>query len=339
MKTLTALTISLFASVGTAHAEAQLCEKGGDVRTLEVLKPGVVGKACDLRYTYNNGATVKTPYHANNSVGFCGQKAETLLAELRQSGFTCNEVATTVTASVAEPAPSATPSADAAVAQALETVPETAAASVAQAAPSEITSPAPATIEEAATPASAPAQIQDVAQDVAQDVTESAAEQSIPEPTTSVAEAPAAELSAPSATIEEPAIEVAKVENNPASSIEPAPASQGPVTLTKVSEVPVNARRPKKSAVGRLLGAEPDEVTEPTLATTARPIRVAATTTASTPEVPALEAPKVEKLRPSPEVIKGILAAQSAAWNEGDLEAFMGGYWKSADLRLSLIHI
>src|SRR5205823_6180722 len=32
--------------------------------------------------------------------------------------------------------------------------------------------------------------------------------------------------------------------------------------------------------------------------------------------------------------VRGVLADQAVAWNKGDLEGFMAGYWKSADLSL-----
>ncbi|MEL7488004.1 MAG: nuclear transport factor 2 family protein, partial [Pseudomonadota bacterium] len=119
------------------------------------------------------------------------------------------------------------------------------------------------------------------------------------------------------------------------------------------------ARTPRKSAVGRLVGAEPQaapvleektlnapvqatpvaaappppesatSVTEPQPVAAAQPV-------SATPEKAddqAAAPKKSQKLRPAPAVIKGVLAAQAAAWNEGDLEAFMAGYWKDPDLR------
>jgi ketosteroid isomerase-like protein len=35
----------------------------------------------------------------------------------------------------------------------------------------------------------------------------------------------------------------------------------------------------------------------------------------------------------SEQAIRGVLDTQAAAWNRGDLEAFMAGYWKSPDLK------
>ncbi|MEL6362208.1 MAG: nuclear transport factor 2 family protein, partial [Pseudomonadota bacterium] len=42
----------------------------------------------------------------------------------------------------------------------------------------------------------------------------------------------------------------------------------------------------------------------------------------------------VSKPRSSQDLIKAVLNAQAAAWNEGNLLAFMSGYWDSPDLRL-----
>jgi beta-aspartyl-peptidase (threonine type) len=35
---------------------------------------------------------------------------------------------------------------------------------------------------------------------------------------------------------------------------------------------------------------------------------------------------------PAPSAVRGVLDAQVEAWNRGDLEAFMAGYWRSPDL-------
>ncbi len=48
------------------------------------------------------------------------------------------------------------------------------------------------------------------------------------------------------------------------------------------------------------------------------------------PDCPCLQAPAPE---PSPEAaVRQVLDAQVAAWNRGDLDAFMAGYWSSPDL-------
>ncbi|HXI87247.1 MAG TPA: DUF4440 domain-containing protein, partial [Parvularculaceae bacterium] len=38
--------------------------------------------------------------------------------------------------------------------------------------------------------------------------------------------------------------------------------------------------------------------------------------------------------RPPEDIIRSVLLAEAAAWNEGDLDAFMGGYWNSPQTRL-----
>jgi beta-aspartyl-peptidase (threonine type) len=47
----------------------------------------------------------------------------------------------------------------------------------------------------------------------------------------------------------------------------------------------------------------------------------------------ALLAGGADEPKPAPEAaVKKVLADQEAAWNKGDLEGFMAGYWKSPDL-------
>ncbi|MEM9706359.1 MAG: nuclear transport factor 2 family protein [Pseudomonadota bacterium] len=41
----------------------------------------------------------------------------------------------------------------------------------------------------------------------------------------------------------------------------------------------------------------------------------------------------VPRFRPTQDVIRSVINAQAAAWNEGDLNAFMEGYWKSPNMR------
>lgn len=48
-------------------------------------------------------------------------------------------------------------------------------------------------------------------------------------------------------------------------------------------------------------------------------------------------APKAGTLHESPDeqAITAVLAAQQAAWNAGDIDSFMQGYWQSPDLRFA----
>ena len=88
-----------------AYAQAQICTSGANTRTLEIIQPGKVGKACDLRVLYEPGGVVKTPFHANNNSGFCAQKLPTVVASLKANGFTCAAGAATVTAAVPQTQP------------------------------------------------------------------------------------------------------------------------------------------------------------------------------------------------------------------------------------------
>ena len=62
-----------------------------------------------------------------------------------------------------------------------------------------------------------------------------------------------------------------------------------------------------------------------------------ATNAAPVAETPVVEAsapkPVAAKPRLAEDVIKNVLYAQAAAWNDGDLNAFMNGYWKNDNVR------
>jgi beta-aspartyl-peptidase (threonine type) len=126
-------TVALLALSGGAEAAtlaAQTCTRGTDVRVIEVVSPGEVGAACDLRYTREAGKNISVPFNASNSTSFCGQRARDLATSLASSGFTCtNAGAFDKIAAMREavdldailaggPSPSAAPSNDALVAEA-----------------------------------------------------------------------------------------------------------------------------------------------------------------------------------------------------------------------------
>ena len=303
--TATAMLVTgfVFANIAQAQAQSQTCTKGGDVRMLDVIKPGAVGNACDLRYTYNNGQTVKTPFHANNSAGFCAEKAAGLVRDLESQGFACAASGDVVAAA---PAPA--------------TVAE------APAAPEQSVAEQPAPLQ----PASGQPASGQSAEDVINEVAEVLAETRQSDPTTPPAEKVLSEIS------------IAEAAPEPVSApAEPAAASGAPVTLTSAAAIAEQAPAPRKSAVGRLVGATPEAQPDPVKIAQA-PAAEERFTPATTVTTPAIEEPyaeeekpkkKSQKLRPAPEIIRGVLSAQSAAWNEGDLEAFMAGYWKSPDLR------
>ena len=82
---------SLCALALTPALADETCARGEDVRVIEVLTPGEVGAACDLRYTRDGGSNVSVPYHADNSSDFCGERARALVASLVDAGFVCTQ--------------------------------------------------------------------------------------------------------------------------------------------------------------------------------------------------------------------------------------------------------
>ena len=133
---------------------------------------------------------------------------------------------------------------------------------------------------------------------------------------------------------------------------EPAPrhtANAGPADLTDKAEPNIQGAG-RKRAVGRLVGAEPDAGPPPEVELAAAepassspaPQQQGATavTNASADasmkiakvETPVADAAKFASRAPA-DIIRSTLNAQVAAWNEGNLDAFMETYWKSEDLK------
>jgi uncharacterized protein (TIGR02246 family) len=358
------LTALLGAAAAPALAgESQTCTRGTDVRRIDVLTPGVVGRACDLKVTRDNGAYVSTPFHANNSESFCAERALEIISGLRTSGFQCAPSAPALKEVSAPEAGAGTSAAETAAAQA-----ETPAAPTQEAAAVAPEEPAPAAAEVGGLPAqpeqaaaesaavdlaaapepagptveagdagsvTAPIAVPLETPTITPQVAEAAPEQ------TDVAQSPMsarAPTGSPAVmrSVEPAAQAIAALEQPPIADEEmrtpagaPKIANGSPVALapTAVSTAPtVRSPRP---AVGRLIGAAAD----------AKPLDVAvepaAATPAAAPTAPVRTAMhgSEPRARPAEDIIKGVLAAQVAAWNEGDLEGFMGGYWKDPDLR------
>ncbi|MEX0645376.1 MAG: nuclear transport factor 2 family protein [Parvularculaceae bacterium] len=304
-------------AVGAASAETQRCARGTDVRTIEAVTPGVVGAACDLRYA--RGGAVTVPYRADNSAGYCAEQAANLVASLVGAGFACTPV---------EGAGAESPLAQ-----------------------------VHATAAPAATPPAAPAPVT------------KAQPLDPPEPNAELADAEASNVGGPAedaeidrqARITSPSVDDGELEGGSTSlSPEYAPlvpaapsgvASRGPIALaptTASADAPV-ARAPQ-SSVGRLVGAAPDaaplslktaepaqeERIAPALAAkaaAAAPSLVAGGSTAGAAASVSTSTLAPAAQRPSRDVIRNVLTAQAAAWNEGDLDAFMRGYWNNPDLR------
>lgn len=289
------------------------CVKGNDIRQIEILTPGNVGAACDLKYTRDAGRNVAIPYHANNNAGFCATKADEIASNLISDGFQCSALIATVQS----PAQI-----------------EVAAAEV----PQEPTAPA-----QIAEPV-------DAADITIEKIIQSTEDKQV-----------AAEQGA---VIQEaaPAVEIPEV----ASAADPSPAasvsstqtqSRGPIDLTaEAKPIAQAAPRPRTSSAGRVVGPAPDPVRvalieeaearadqvmagAPNTTTQATPVAVQEAINAGVSEEANSAKPKPQRtvrptrVRPAPAIIKGVLNAQAAAWNEGDLEAFMAGYWNNRDLR------
>ncbi len=337
------------------------CVKGADERTIEIIAPGVVGASCDVQYARASG--VKTPYHANNSPAFCEEKAGEIVAGLIGSGFACGPVGGPLTAearpapetaSLAEPEPAPEPTPEPAPEPALQ--------------PNEIAAPleAPAEAEAETTV------IEDVIDDVAEAAAPALSEPEAPEtPATLVGAAPIEEPFSATATatatpetstletfeaeplqpiaVEETATDEAlatppsepdATEEDTALLNEPSPhatvATRGPATLAG-DDLEELQRAAEPIPTGRLVGAAPTTpapkpVTEPAEAapapaTTVTPAAVVAAAPAEPKSTPS------SALRDPEEIIVATLHAQTAAWNEGNLQAFMETYWNDDDLK------
>lgn len=319
-------TVMFGAMAGAAVAADynMACAKPGDERTIELVTPGQVGQSCDVRYTKAAGAEISVPYHADNSDAFCLAKAAEIVANLETAGYACAPIVTPV---VAE-APQAVTQATAQVAQ-------------------------------------APASAQPIQQTVAQlepapvaaaDIDSVLIEQPVDEPV--IAEAPGNQ----DAALEEQMNRILGEET--VAAVEEERAVRGPSSLTRETLEPVE-QAPSSVSVGRIVGAAPDENARPLQSAT--PVTQAALQEpAVRPEAPAAEpqpAPSAPKdvapsepavsepaaTEPAPqpvkpaeaptqartprEIILATLNAQVAAWNEGNLDAFMETYWKDDKLK------
>lgn len=353
-------------------ADRMICEKNGDVRTLEAITPGEVGKACDLRYT--RGGTLSVPYHANAQAGFCASKVTALAQTLRDSGFSCARADETV-AALEQPASTG---------RALRND-----------RPAGVPDRADGVQKTGFSRDPDPADAHDQNEDGQEDQTgtdggEPELRSHLHLDDQGTDSAPADERTAQRGEpIRLTALQPAQAETTPASDRAVAPgeratASSAVGRLTgalpnALSNAPSNAlpnalAGPSRtdSPVNTANDTNTDQNTDTAKTAPTAAIRLAALLA---PEVPAdnqkaasgyapagsdalaatsqsalaataiasqsegAEAPSAEAPRPDPKslkpevIITGVLTAQAAAWNEGDLKAFMGAYWKSRDLR------
>lgn len=294
-----AIGASLCALAATPALADETCARGEDVRVIEVLTPGQVGAACDLRYTRDGGSNVSVPYHADNAADFCSERARALIASLVDAGFVCTQKAS---------------------APALREVQER-----------------EFDIEEILADAQADPQADEPQTRLAVAAPPGMAQESAP-----------AEASAPSSlepVLEQPALTQAPGAAAEQEVITPAFAQRGPTALAPAALSAEGAADLKRHAlpVGRLVGASPDEPPlsdglavqqEPASIEPVQALSQPAQENAATkPAAGEIQASTPMKTRPAPDLIRAVLAAQAAAWNDGDLDDFMAGYWKSPNLR------
>ncbi|MEK7264750.1 MAG: nuclear transport factor 2 family protein [Pseudomonadota bacterium] len=303
MRNICLLAASVFVTQA-ASAEslrAETCRKDADVRTIEVISPGTVGLACDVVYARDGGANVAVPYNANVDKDFCRARAAELAASLAADGFDCSTSASqSVEASLAGGAPGADTVADAGADAAVVPADAPLDAQLKQ-----------LEIADAATP------IEPLAD------TELAPLENEPE---------AVATREPEEALEQPQAIITAEVAAPETAAEPAapaferPAPAEPVQLAadaRISEYRA-PKPPKAKGPGRLVGAQPsiEDIIDASTAPNASPKPAQASGEIAQPG------------RAASEIIRGVLAANAAAWNEGNLEAFMGGYQTGADVLL-----
>ena len=322
----------------TAAADAEfetVCRLQSDQRRLYVESPGQTGRACDLRMDVIGAPRIYTPYHANNDRAYCAKKGRELAAKLVADGFVCasEQVADApradrpVAAAPSELTPSAAPEppiqeplvaeiqaqqvqaqqVQAQQVQAeqvqVEQAPDDSAVSArASADPASDAPPS----DVAPTRASPPDAPQNPAADTAKQLIVPA------EPLPPVRERLRGELQAPPVAAPTPAPEPAEPETKIANAAPSAGA--GPVHLTSdIRQTRVAPAVRVGARPGHLVGGPPEQ----SPAFVAAEAQSGAAASGRRPEA----------------VIEAVLRAHMAAWNEGDLEAFMQGYWRDPAVR------
>lgn len=316
-----AMSAAFFAAGAAQGAEKKTtCTRGGDSRIIEVIAPGEVGESCDVRYT-RSADNVSVPYHADNSDDYCSQKAGELVDTLSSAGFSCSSSAPALRAET-----TAQPSSDYVVESKRAATPVQPASAPAPAeAPEEVPAePSPAAEQETQPDQTAQSQTAEQMEPALVAINEKEDEE---------AEALEADMNQ---ILAQPGLENASGE---------------PAQLV-ASQTETTPGQTQPDSIGRLTGAEPETpkaappkaatpVTEAAAPAPAaqepapKKAAAAAPAPAAQPEKKAPEktANAEKQLRTPREVIRASLMAQAAAWNEGDLNGFMDGYWKSDNLK------
>ena len=370
------VTISVVMPFGANAADRNMaCVKGEEARFIQIVSPGEVGRICDVRYTRDRGRNVSIPYHADNSDGFCEQKAADLIATLQQAGYRCAsttpdiiaqaktvENVDLVTAGISVPTPTRARNAQQTSTGPVSTEqPSAILPSVIISAPVDAELPKEVgtteqTIIESPTTELQQENIADASQTVVASVgetqpTDIPAIELTQEPEAAIdpetgeglqqnadlqdkmnqilAEAPA-EVPAQAATQTPSLVEQVPLETpmgrEPAEITETVKlAVRGPAQLTNAqTSTAVSAH--SSSVVGRIVGAAPE--LEPVTGVTQASLEAAPTPSRR----PQSNRYKYSKRSPQ-DIVLATLNAQVAAWNEGNLQAFMDMYWKSEDLK------
>lgn len=363
--------IAFLAMVGAPAVMAQTgpafdvsCRGAEDIRQILVVAPGEVGAACDVIYTRDRGLTATTPYYANSDVNFCINKAVGLRDKLRSANYECSGVGNARTATFS-PARVTAPAASAPVQQAPivknNVVEENGEDAFKNAAPLKAAADSDSPLSDRD---SFLRKLKSADDEEPSTQTNLKTEATLREVPTSIANS---KILVPEETLKIPSVpaptglasEDILVRN------QTAIANAGPVrlitpavgTTNSKSENVILPSQPRAEVASKLVGATPVVLANvQESAVLAKPVRVPETAVAKTgnslslSQTPVSEkvsastasggifssvvsAVNADKPRSRPEIIRATLAAQAAAWNEGDIEAFMEGYWRSPDLR------
>ena len=79
-------------AMNTASADQHTCQQGSITRVIAVEHEPNQPLPCSVRYEKpDEGDTVSFPWHANNTAGFCEEKADYLAEKLSLSGWACEK--------------------------------------------------------------------------------------------------------------------------------------------------------------------------------------------------------------------------------------------------------
>ncbi len=317
--------VSLLAIVAVTGAAANasefktVCARGGDERLIEVMSPGEVGKSCDVRYSRGAEAAASVPYHANNSTAFCVEKAGELVQTLADAGYACASVDEAGPAVEPPPLRAEAPEADKSdyVIEARRE-PETAPAPLASA-ENDIAAPAPAVEPVALASAEGAGGELDTKMNEILALPPQPAPGAPADLTAQATEAP---VSGKTPSVVGRIVGAAPAV--PAAQGEAAPQTATPVTQAAIQEEPAAEAAPvaeAETAAEPALIRGPEAVAQPVAAPRGNAVQYETNATKSTP------------LRKPHDVVLATLNAQAAAWNEGNLDAFMDFYSKDDGLK------